>query len=130
LTALAKRRGDTERIRRVTFLSSRWAKKPILIGLSIHFAFWWATSVLFWVKSFGSYIGLYFAPIAPIYLGIAFLTSPENREWAAAGMVVFFTLVGTISVAVRKRSCWTALLAHFAVLLYWLIGFALMSPVP
>jgi hypothetical protein len=114
----------------VTFLSSTWAKKPILIGLSIHFTVWWAGSVLFWAKNYGSYVGLYFAPIAPIYLGIAILKSPENREWAAAGMVVFFALVGTISVAVRKQSGWTVVLAHFAVLLYWFTGFALMSPVP
>jgi hypothetical protein len=114
----------------MTFLSSRWAKKPILIGLSIHFAIWWAVSVVFWVKGFESYIVGFFSPIAPIYLGIAMLKSPENRGWAAAGIVVFFTLVGTIALAVSKRSRWTVLSAHFAILLYWVMAFELMSPVP
>jgi hypothetical protein len=114
----------------VKFLSKKLENRPIPVGLSIHFLFWWSLSVWFWAQNFGSYIGLYFAPIAPIYLGITGLASPGNLEAGVAGVLIFFTVLGSMLLAVRKRSRWTVFLTHVAVLLYWFIGFALMSPVP
>ena len=126
LTALAKHRWK-RRICKVSFLSKTWETKPISIGLSIHFLFWWAFSVWFWTKGYGWTLVSFIAPIAPIYLGTVYLLSSAYREWAAAGLLVSFALIGMTLLAAWHRYRWLTLLTHFAVLLYWFVGFVLIS---
>jgi len=105
----------------VSFLSRPLGKRPILIGLSIHYALWWAASVVFFWADFGLK-DLAATPIGPFYWGIVYLS---DGSWGlgAAGILISLALVGMILLSVGKQSCWIVLLTHLAALLYWFVGY-------
>ena len=104
----------------VNFLSRPLGKRAILIGLSIHYALWWAALVVGFWADFGLK-DLAATPIGPFYWGIV---SVSDGSWrlGAAGILMSLALVGTILFSVRKRRCWIVLLTHLAVPLYWFVG--------
>ena len=111
----------------MTFLFNTWQKKFILAGLSVHFAFWWTLSAWFWTKGYGWNLWSIMAPIAPVYLGIFCLPLHGNWHLGATGILASFGLIGTTFFSIENRKCWTVLLSHVIVLLYWLVGFVLIA---
>ena len=121
---------------RVTFLSKPWGTKAILLGLSIHFALWWAFSAWLWRSwLFGNGFGFSFwssltqIVVAPVYLGIFYL-HPRSLlfwEWGAAGILVSLALITMIFFSLRTRHGWAVMVTHFVVVLYWLVGLALVA---
>jgi hypothetical protein len=109
---------------KITFLSKPLGKRPILIGLSIHFVLWWAAVVWLWPAklSWTDWAGV---AIGPTSYGIEYLSSGYQRGWGAAGILISFALIGMTLISVRKRRCWVVLLTHVAMLLYWGVCFVL-----
>ena len=100
--------------------------QKILIGLAVHFVVWWIFSWWLWER-FAWKIFVLVLPVAPIYIGAFYAQWRSTWEAGAAGIIVSFVLAGAVFAAVRKKRVWTALMAHIAVLLYWLIGCALIA---
>jgi hypothetical protein len=97
------------------------------IGLLTHFACWWVISSWFWTHGWGWNMWSWMTPVAPLYLGIFYLQPHHDWHWGAAGIVVSLLLITGVVFAMHRQRRWTILLAHFAVLLYWLVGFFLIS---
>ena len=113
----------------MSFLVGTWRTKPILIGLVVHFALWWAHATWLWTRGYGVPIWWSAAVSvgAPIYLGALYLRSSSFWEWGAAGVLVSPALIGMVLTSVKKRLRWVVLLTHFVVILYWLISFVLIA---
>lgn len=101
--------------------------KRVPIGLLIHFALWWAVSAWFWTKGYGWTVWSWMAPVAPVYLGCFYLQPHGDWQWGLAGIFVALALIAATVLALRHNRLWVVLSAHFAVILYWLIGFSLIA---
>ncbi len=93
----------------------------ILIGLAIHFVVWWIFSWWLWER-FAWKIFVLVLPVAPVYLGVFYAQWRSTWVEGATGIIVSLVLAGTVFAAFRIKRFWTALLAHIAVFLYWLVG--------
>jgi hypothetical protein len=100
--------------------------QQILTGLAVHFGVWWLFSWWLWER-FAWKMFVLVLPGAPVYLGFFYVQWRSTWEAGAAGIIVSLVLAGTVFAAFRKKRLWTTLLAHIAVLLYWLIGCALIA---
>ena len=108
-------------------------KKTIVLGLSIHFVFWWAYFAWLWLRvgervsaeRLFSIVGK--IAIAPAQLGLFYLMARNYWKWAIAGIAISIGLIFMSYIAVRKQTRWVVLLTHLIVLLYWLTGSVLIA---
>jgi hypothetical protein len=98
----------------------------VLLGLSIHLAFWWAAFAWFWTRGFGWNLWSWLSPIAPIYLTYFFLRRGDWL-WDIVAILAYAALLASIFLAVRKDRRRAVILAHLCLLLYWMVGFVLIS---
>jgi len=65
------------------------------------------------------------APLAPIYLGIAYL----RPTWQIGASAIFSSLALALltTLALRTEKRWAVVLAHLAVAVYWFFSFALIG---
>jgi hypothetical protein len=117
---------QSRRLSKVSFLSKPLGKRPILIGLSIHFALWWAALIVWrWPNtSWKDAVEIAIPPTG----AFSIFFSGGFRELGAIGILISFALIGMTLLSVRKRRCWVVLLTHLAVLLYWLYMWVSFEP--
>ena len=108
------------------FLSKPLGRRPILIGLSIHFASWWAALIV-WRWPNTKWKDAVEIAIPPTE-GFSIFFSRGFRELGAIGILISFALIGMTLLSVRKRRCWVVLLTHLAVVLYWLYMWVSFEP--
>jgi hypothetical protein len=112
------------------FFSRQWKRRSILIGLGIHFSFWWMISIWLWTRQ--SHMGCttvaWFTLIAPVEQGIFYLRQP-HVSWTVGtiGLVATFCLLGLTILSAVKRNRWIVLLTHLFIFNYWFWGCALLA---
>lgn len=81
---------------------------------------------MLWIKGYGCGLCAMLGALAPIFLGISYLwTNVWQIGVYAISAVIALILLAVI--AVRKRRTWLILLAHLAVIIYWVFSFALIA---
>lgn len=108
----------------------KWDKKPILIGLSVHCAFWWTwLSVtemreINWGSHWQGWLEIGWSTVIgwvvlPFTFGHTFLPRVEFYWWAALRVLITFALIAMTCFAVRTHRRRDVVLAHCTVFLYW-----------
>jgi hypothetical protein len=97
------------------------------MGLSIHFVCWWILTAWFYTEGFGWTIWSCGAPIAPMFLGLFNLGAGHDWLGGDIGILASLALMAGTGFALQKGHGHRVLIAHLAVLVYWLTGFMLIA---
>jgi len=109
------------------YFSKQWKRKPILLGLGLHFSALWSLAAWFCVKYWEWRSAAWRAPIAPFELGMFYLQQHGMLISGLLGLLIAVCLVGLTILSVAKRSCWLVLLNHLFVVLYWVYSLLLIG---
>jgi hypothetical protein len=89
------------------FFSKQWKRRSILVGLEIHFSFWWTFSVWLWRADWKWPTAALYTLVAPFELGVFYLRQPHatafTREMGAVGLLATVCLLVLTILSVVKR---------------------------
>ena len=103
------------------------SKRTVLIGLLAHFSLWWLASAWLWTRGFGWKLWILLCPIAPPLSGPFYLKSAALWAIGVASILSSAGLAISAYYSLTKRRPGILLVAHLAILVYWLVGIALIA---
>ena len=123
---LLPERPELASTRKETVIPPMQPARKILMGLALHFVFWWVVSAWLWIRGFGWILWALASPLSPILLGISYLWTNVWQIGVCAIAAVTALILLTV-MAWRKKRVWIILLAHLAVIVYWFFSFVLIA---
>ena len=91
-----------------------WQRKPILLGLLIHFVLWWSLVSAFF---YGWLVPFYLLLITPVYFSLLCIDVWDSS--VGGGVIAFIAMLILIIFSTMKRKRWIVILAHLSIITYW-----------